>query len=86
VRNRGILIAIKKAGLDVDGKATLTTHDLRRTFFSHLILRLDPVRVAKIACHASVSVTLNSYAEEFDKAMHRDDLMSRIDGAGFGAL
>jgi hypothetical protein len=31
-------------------------------------------------------MTLNTYAEEFDKAMHRDDLMSRIEGAGFGAL
>jgi hypothetical protein len=29
------------------------------------------VRVAKIAGHSNVSVTLNTYAEEFDKAMHR---------------
>jgi hypothetical protein len=27
-----------------------------------------------------VSVTLNIYAEEFDKAMHRDDLMARRAG------
>jgi hypothetical protein len=33
-----------------------------------------------------VSVTLNVYAEEFDKAMHRDDLMARINQAGFGAV
>ena len=32
-----------------------------------------------------MSVTLNIYAEEFDKAMHRDDLMARIERAGFGA-
>jgi hypothetical protein len=32
------------------------------------------------------SVTLNVYAEEFDKAMHRDDLMARINQAGFGAV
>jgi hypothetical protein len=26
------------------------------------------------------------YGEEFDKAMHRDDLLPRIDKAGFGAV
>jgi hypothetical protein len=26
------------------------------------------------------------YAEEFDKAMHRDDLMARIENAGFGTV
>jgi hypothetical protein len=30
-------------------------------------------------------VTLNVYAEEFDTAMHRVDLMQRIEQAGFGA-
>jgi integrase len=78
-----------RAGLlDANGKVAVTTHDLRRTFISHLILRLglDPVRVAKIVGHANVSVTLNTYAEEFDKAMHRDDLMQRIEKAGFGAV
>jgi hypothetical protein len=44
------------------------------------------VRVSKIAGHANVSVTLNVYAEEFDKAMHRDDLMARINKAGFGSV
>ena len=48
-------------------------------------LGLDPVRVSKIAGHSNVSVTLNVYAEEFDKAMHRDDLLARIERAGFGA-
>jgi integrase len=88
VRNRGIVPAARKAGLESEGRPTVTTHDLRRTFISHLILGLglDPVRVAKIAGHASVSMTLDTYAEEFDKAMHRDDLMSRIEGAGFGAV
>ena len=43
---------------------TVTTHDLRRTFISHLIVRLglDPIRVSKIAGHANVSVTLIVYA------------------------
>jgi hypothetical protein len=31
-------------------------------------------------------MTLNVDAEEFDKAMHRDDLFARIDKAGFGAV
>jgi hypothetical protein len=33
-----------------------------------------------------VSVTLNVYAEEFDKAMHRDDLLARIQRARFGGV
>jgi len=49
-------------------------------------LRLDPVRVQKIVGHANVSVTLNTYADEFDKAMHREDLMNRIKHSGFGAI
>jgi integrase len=88
VRNQGVLKAAERAGLHADGLAAVTTHDLRRTFISHLILGLglDPVRVAKIAGHSSVSVTLNTYAEEFDKALHRDDLLGRIEKAGFGAV
>jgi integrase len=88
VRNRGIVTAAENAGLSKDGEEMVTTHDLRRAFISHLILGLglDPVRVAKIAGHSNVSVTLNTYAEEFDKAMHRDDLLARIERAGFGAL
>ena len=88
VRHRGVQAAAKKAGLHTAGSSTVTTHDLRRTFISHLIvgLGLDPVRVSKIAGHSNVSVTLNVYAEEFDKALHRDDLMARIEKAGFGAV
>jgi hypothetical protein len=40
----------------------------------------------KIAGHASVSVTLKIYAEEFDKAMHRDDLIARINKAAFSSV
>ena len=88
VRNQGIVIAAEKAGLLAEGTPNVTTHDLRRTFISHLILGLglDPVRVARIAGHSNVSVTLNTYADEFDKALHRDDLMARIESAGFGAV
>lgn len=88
VRNQGVVTAASKAGLHPQGSTTITTHDLRRTFISHLILGLglDPVRVAKIAGHSNVSVTLNTYAEEFDKALHRDDLFARIERAGFGAV
>ena len=88
VRNKGIRAAADKAGLHPDGATTITTHDLRRTFISHLILglRLDPVRVAKIAGHSNVSMTLNTYSDEFDKAMHRDDLFARLEEAGFGSV
>jgi integrase len=87
VRNQGVVTAGNNAGLHGAGSITITTHDLRRTFISHLILGLglDPVQVARIAGHSNVSVTLNTYADEFDKALHRDDLFARIDKAGFGA-
>jgi integrase len=87
VRNQGVLVAAKKAKLVTKGGQTITSHDLRRTFISHLILglALDPVRVSKIAGHSKVSVTLNIYADEFDKTLHREDLMARIEQAGFGA-
>jgi integrase len=82
-----VVAAALKARLHGAG-GTVTTHDLRRTFISHLIVRLglDPVRVSKIAGHANVSVTLNVYADEFDKAMHRNDLIVRINKAGFGSV
>jgi len=66
----------------------ITTHDLRRTFISHLILSLglDPVRVAKIAGHSKSSMTLDTYSDEFDKALHRDDLFACIEEAGFGSV
>jgi integrase len=88
VRNRGIVPAAERAGLNVEGESPVTTHDLRRTYISHLVLGLglDPVRVAKIAGHSNVSVTLNTYAEEFDKALHRDDLRARIERDGFGSI
>jgi hypothetical protein len=42
--------------------------------------------VARIAGHSNPSVTLNVYADEFDKARHRDDLRARIEQTGFGAV
>jgi integrase len=87
-RNKGVLVAATKAGLHPEGATKTTTHDLRRTFISHLILGLglDPVRVSEIAGHSNVNVTLNVYVDEFDKAMHRDDLHARIAQSGFGAV
>jgi hypothetical protein len=31
-------------------------------------------------------MTMNVYADEFDKAQHRDDLMARISRANFGSV
>ena len=58
---------------------TVTTHDLRRTFISHLIVRLglDPIR-------ANVSGTLIVYARSSKGAMQRDELIARINQAGSG--
>jgi integrase len=88
VRKRGVVAAAENAGLHTPGTPTVTTHDLRRTFISHLItsLGLDPVRVSKIAGHSNVSMTMNVYADDFDKSQHRDDLMRKIEEAGFGAV
>lgn len=44
------------------------------------------MRVSKIAGHSNVSVTLNIYADEFDRAQQWDDLMARIEKAGFGSV
>src|SRR3954454_8738446 len=102
LQRRAIRCLPRSGDLDADGRrrpghgaregreaaaAGVTTHDLRRTFISHLIvgLGLDPVRVSKVAGHSNVSVTLNTYADEFDKAQHKDDLMARIERAGFGS-
>jgi integrase len=65
VRNKGVVAAAQKAGLHSAAAETVTTHDLRKTFISHLIvgLGLDPFRVSKIAGHANVSVTLNVHAD-----------------------
>jgi integrase len=88
VRNKGVVAAAERGGLHGEGQQTVTTHDLRRTFISHLIigLGLDPVRVKNIAGHSNVNVTLNTYAAEFDTAMHRDDLLAKIEKSGFGAV
>jgi integrase len=88
VRNQGITAAANKAGLNPERATKLTTHDLRRTFISHLILglNLDPVQVAKIVGHSNVSLTLNTYADEFDKARHQNDLFERIERSGFGSV
>ena len=64
----------------------LSPHELDGGHTEIVGLGLDPVRVSKIAGHSNVSVTLNIYAEEFDKAMHHDDLMARIERAGFGSV
>jgi hypothetical protein len=44
------------------------------------------VQVARIVGHTNASVTLNTYANEFDKAMHQDDLFARIKQANFGSV
>ena len=55
-------------------------------FHGLALLRVPQWPERKIAGHASVSVTLKIYAEEFDKAMHRDDLIARINKAAFSSV
>jgi hypothetical protein len=47
---------------------------------------LRNVRQARIAGHATVTQTFDTYPQEFDKAMHRDDLIARIEAEGFGRV
>jgi hypothetical protein len=47
---------------------------------------VDPVRVKNIAGHVNLGVTLNTYADEFDRPMHCEDLLARIQRAGFEAV
>jgi hypothetical protein len=48
-------------------------------------LGLDPVRVSKQLEHTNAGFTASTYAHEFERARHADDLRKQI-GGGFGRL
>jgi integrase len=76
----------KAGGVEPD-KPPITSHTLRRTFVSHLILdlKLDAVQVSKQVGHAKPSITQNEYADLFDRARHHDEIREAMRASAFGA-
>jgi hypothetical protein len=72
--------------LNVEGKPPVTMHAFRRTFASHLILDLglDVVQVSRQVGHANPSITLNEYADLFERARHGDEIRERMGASAFG--
>jgi hypothetical protein len=75
----------KAAGVEPDGPP-VTSHTLRRTFVSHLILdlKLDAVQVSNQVGHAKPSITQNEYADLFDRARHHDEIREAMRASAFG--
>jgi hypothetical protein len=61
-------------------------HAFRRTFASHLILDLglDVVQVSRQVGHANPSITLNEYADLFERARHGEEIRERMGASAFG--
>ena len=79
---KGIERAVKRAVL---GNG-ISAHSFRHTFASQLIgLGLDPVRVSKQLGHKSAAFTAATYAHEFERARHADELRARM-AEGYGRL
>ncbi|MBA3407879.1 MAG: tyrosine-type recombinase/integrase [Solirubrobacterales bacterium] len=84
VRTRILHPATKRAGLDVAGKPTLRTHDLRHCFASLLVAGgADVVFVASQLGHSSPAVTLTVYASLFDERDHAAKMAEILEG-GYG--
>jgi integrase len=79
IRNRGLIPALKDAGLDGNG---IGLHDLRHAAASLLISEgLTPVEVAEHLGHSSPVTTMKVYAHQFDRGKRE----SRVREA-FGVL
>lgn len=83
VARRGMDAAVVKAGLDaVPGRRRPTFHDLRDTFASMLIGQgEDVVFVSRQLGHARPSITLDTYADLFDRARHTDRARAAMEAA-----
>jgi integrase len=86
VSRRAVEKAVEAAGLNVEGKPPVTMHAFRRTFASHLILDLglDVVQVSRQVGHANPSITLNEYADLFERGRHGEEIRERMGASAFG--
>lgn len=67
-----------KAGLNPDGVAPVSCHDLRHSFVSRLIANnIDPVTVASLAGDR-VDTILKTYAHVYDAARRSGELRERV--------
>ncbi len=84
---RGLTKAADRAGLNGDGQPTLTLHDLRHTFGSHLVRQgADVVTVSRQMGHARPSITLDVYSHEFAAVQHQASVAAKLTGAFGGIL
>jgi integrase len=100
VGSRGLDKALERAGLgtweDAGGKRRFRPayrmRDLRDTYASHLIIDLQlaraarPVQVSRQLGHARVSITLDIYADLFERARHADAIRERMAEREFGTI
>ena len=82
-RASGMDEAVKRAGLhSVPGRRRPTLHDLRHTFASLLIAQgLDVVFVSRQLGHKKTSITLDVYADLFNRREHEDRARSAVEAA-----
>ena len=80
VATRGLTKAADRAGLNPQGVERLEMHDLRRTAISRWIAAgLDVMTVSRMAGHSRASVTLDLYAEEFEKAQRGAETRAKLE-------
>jgi integrase len=85
--HRALRSAGDQGGLNPEGAQPVSWHDLRHTAISRLIAAgLDVVEVQRQAGHARPSITLDVYSHEFERAKRKDDVRSRIEAMGIGAV
>ncbi len=78
--SRAFTNAADAAGLNSDGVEAPEMHDLRRTAISRWIAAgLDVVTVSRMAGHSRPSVTLDIYANEFEKAKRGAEIRARLE-------
>ena len=87
VSTRGLDKAADAGGLNPDGVAKLTFHDLRHTYGSHVAQSgLDPVGVQRQMGHARPSITMDLYVHGFETARRREQVSDRLVAALGGVI
>ncbi len=80
LRTRGLLAAVKKAGLDAEAKKPITLHGLRHGYGSMLIRAGDDVaNVSRRLGHANPSITLSIYTHEINETRTLAETRERLD-------